>query len=45
MEDSQGSSIDENRSLNLIPFDLLALSVSGKRWLSCNQFLPWSQSK
>ena len=35
IEDSQGSSIDENRGLNLIPFDSL----------SCNQFLPWSQSK
>ena len=31
IEDSQGSSIDENSGLNLIPFDLLALSVSGKR--------------
>ena len=30
IEDSQGS-IDENRGLNLIPFDSLALSVSGKR--------------
>ena len=45
MEDSQGSSIDENRGLNLILFDSLALSVSGKRWLSCNPFLPWSQRK